>query len=755
MVDERTKLLLIEDDKIDQLAFERFVKSKRLSYDYSIADSVKSAKEAISSENFETIIADYYLGDGDAIDILSMGVDAPIIITTGAGSEEIAVKAIKAGAYDYLIKDSERNYLKVLPATVDNAIRNKQTRDLLKHAEESYKDLYERVPIGLYRTEPGGRILMANPKFIGMLGYDTFNEISRVIAAELFVGGTEEREELLELLEEKGELHSHEFKLRKRDGTEITVRGSVKVMRGIMGETLYYEGALEDISERIKVDEILKMMHRAMEASLDGILITDPRVEDNPIIYCNPAFLRITGYDKDEVMFRNCGFLQGNDKDQDGVYQIRKAVKTGTGCHVVLRNYTKDGAMFWNELSLAPVLNMEGEVINFVGIIKDVSERVKMDEEIIKRQKLDSLSVLAGGIAHDLNNLLTTILGNVSMARKLVKTDDKSYNLLFNSEKACERVSALTRQLLTFAKGGEPVKDLVSISNIIYGALLLAPMGTDVNYQLDLPQNLWNAELDEGQITQVLSNVLINAIQAMPVGGTIHISAENVEHTAQAVLPGRLRGGEYVRVVIRDEGVGIPNHLANKIFDPYFTTKKEGHGLGLAAAHSIIRNHGGDIGVESKVGEGTTFTIYLPAKPSVIQPTVQLTNVSLAGKRGHILILEDEAAISLILKEMLEQLGCTVETAYDGQEAIDLYRDAMDSSKPFDVVMMDLRIEGGMGGKEALARIKELDTKVKAIASSGYFEESFASNYTEYGFKAILAKPYTIEELIQILNRLL
>ncbi len=395
MVDERTKLLLIEDDRIDQLAFERYVKSKQLSYDYFIADSVKSAKKAIESEKFATVVADYHLGDGDAIEILNMRIDTPVIITTGAGSEEIAVKAIKAGAYDYLIKDTDRNYLKVLPATVDNAIRNKQTRDLLKQAEDSYRDLYERVPIGLYRTEPGGRILMANPKFINMLGYVTFDEIAGVNAAGLFVKGKEEREEFLGLVEEKGELQSHEFKLKKRGGEEIAVRGSVKVMRGIMGEALYYEGAIEDISERIKADELLRMMHRATEASLDGIIITDPRLEDNPIIYCNPAFLRITGYEKDEVMFRNCGFLKGYDTDQDGGYQIREAVRARAGCHVIIRNYTRDGTLFWNELSLAPVLNSDGELINFVGIIKDVTGRVKMDEEIIKRQKLDSLSLLA------------------------------------------------------------------------------------------------------------------------------------------------------------------------------------------------------------------------------------------------------------------------------------------------------------------------------------------------------------------------
>lgn len=754
MVDVRTKLLLVEDDKVDQLAFERFVKSMKLSYDYTIADSVRSAKEALESDKFETIIADFYLGDGDAIDLLGMSVASPIIITTGAGSEETAVKAIKAGAYDYLIKDAERNYLKVLPATVDNAIKSKQTRDLLKQAEDSYRDLYERVPIGLYRTEPGGGILMANPELIDMLGYGSFDEIARVNAADLFFGGKEEREKFLELVDYKGELQSHEFKLKKRDGVEITVRGSVKALRGIMGGTLYYEGAIEDISERIKVDEIMRMMHRAMEASLDGIIITDPRMEDNPIIYCNPAFLRITGYEKDEIMFRNFGFLLGNETNQEGVYRIREAVRKNTGCHVVIRSYTKSGTLFWNELSLAPVLNSEGELINFVGIMKDVTERVKMEEEIIKRQKLDSLTVLAGGIAHDLNNLLTTILLNVSLARSLVEKEEKTHTLLFNTEKACERVEALTKQLLTFSKGGDPVRKDVSVQDIVYGAIQLTPSVSGIDYSIDLPEDIWSVKVDEGQIIQVVSNILLNAVQAMPGGGTIYISLENLTsapHVGPAGTPGRL----YVKVSIRDEGVGIPHHLLNKIFDPYFTTKKEGHGLGLAAGHAIVKSHGGYIGVASKEGEGTAFTIHLPAAPAKTQPPEWEPSGSLEARSGHILILEAEAAVAILLKEMLKQLGCTVEIAYHGQEAINLYNDALDSSKPFDVVMVNLQMDVGIVGVEAVAMIRELDPEVKAIATSDRFEALFTSDYAEHGFTALLDKPYTMEKLIQILNRLL
>jgi PAS domain S-box-containing protein len=492
-----------------------------------------------------------------------------------------------------------------------------------------------------------------------------------------------------------------------------------------------------------------------MESSLDGILITDPRLEDNPIIYCNPAFLRITGYEKHEIMFRNCGFLYRNDADQDGIYRIRQALRKKIGCHVIIRNYTKDGLLFWNELSLAPVCNSEGELINYVGIIKDITDRVNMDEEIIKRQRLDALSLLAGGIAHDLGNRLSTILLNVSLAQSVIESHEPAHKLLANTEKACESVGALTQQLVAFSKGGDPVRTDILAPDIISSAMQFTPFSPGIEYRLDLPENLWTVNVDEGQMIRVISNIFWNAIQAMPGGGTIHISAENLTSPPQSLTAGGRSGGEYVRVSIRDEGVGIPVHLLNKIFEPYFTTKKGGHGLGLAAAHSIIQNHGGYLKADSEPGKGTTFMIWMPTSPKIKKPVKRYTEKVCVRISGRILILEDEVSLAILLKEMLEHLGCTVSIADDGQQAIDLYDDAIDNSTPFDVVILDMMIKGGMGGMHTVARLKEIDPKVKAIATSGLFEQSFASNYMDYGFKARLWKPYTMEGLLQVLNSLL
>lgn len=752
MSEERKKLLLVEDDEVDRLAFERFVKARRLAYDYVVADSVSAARKVLESEKFETIITDFYLGDGDATDLLRMSLDSPVIVTTGAGSEETALAAIKAGAYDYLIKDAARNYLKMLPATVENAIRNKQTRDLLKRLQDSYRELYESVPIGLYRMEPGGGIRLANPRLLGMLGYGSFEDIADVNAESLFPDGGEGRRRLLGMVEESGgELRGHVFRLKKRDGGEITVRGNVKAMRGPGGETAGYEGAIDDISDQVKADEVLRMMQRAMEASLDGILITDPRLEGNPVIYCNPAFLRITGYGAEEVLQRNVDFLFGDDRDQDGVFHISEAVRGGSPCHVVLRSYTKDGALFWNEMSLAPVLNSSGELTNFVGIIKDVTERIRLDGELIKRQKLDSLSLLAGGIAHDLNNFLTTILLNISLALSLHESEDKVHTLLSNTEKACGRMQALTQQLLTFSKGGEPKKSLTPVESVISGALLLAPARAGIEYRVDVEPGLPASELDEGQMIQVLSNIIMNGVQAMSGEGVLGISAGRMR-----VSPGGggtvwLKSGDYVRIDITDEGVGIPPHLLGRIFDPYFTTKKDGHGLGLAAAAAIIRNHGGDISAFSEPGAGTTFSILLKAAEAKAEAGDGSRVQAAPGKGGRILVIDDEPSVGLILKEMLDEIGYSSELVTEGDAGLALYRAASGVGKPFDAVVVDLRLNGRLSGLEVINLLREFDAGARIVASSGYFGEAIESGYERRGIEALLGKPFTMDDIVRVL----
>lgn len=366
---------------------------------------------------------------------------------------------------------------------------------------------------------------------------------------------------------------------------------------------------------------------------------------------------------------------------------------------------------------------------------------------MLKMQKLESLGILAGGIAHDFNNLLSVILANLQLAEfKLAKGQDATKELK-TMGKATLRAAKLTKQLLAFAKGGAPVKQIANLCEIIAETAEFAVKGTPAKIEYSLPPGLWAVEIDTGQISQVLHNLLLNACQAMPEGGIIKISACN------EVLPPEnemmLKPGNYVRVAVEDEGVGIPEEILMKIFDPYFTTKEMGSGLGLASSYYIIKNHGGYIGVSSQVGSGSTFYFYLPA--SVEKPKQEtVTKNRLPEEKGKkILLMDDEPLLRNSVKEFLEDYGHEVAVAAEGKEAVSLYKKAKEMKAPFDVVIMDLTIPGGMGGKEAAQEILALDPKARIIVSSGYSNDPILAKHAEYGFCDVIAKPFSLEDLYE------
>jgi CheY-like chemotaxis protein len=312
----------------------------------------------------------------------------------------------------------------------------------------------------------------------------------------------------------------------------------------------------------------------------------------------------------------------------------------------------------------------------------------------------------------------------------------------------------LTKQLLTFSKGGKPLKKKRNILPIIENSAKFALSGSRTDFHLEKDPQLRTAEVDEGQISQVIQNIIMNADQAMPMGGTISITAQNVLAPGEG-LPSSLEAGRHIRISIKDNGIGIPEHYLPRIFDPYFTTKDKGSGLGLAASYSIIRNHGGLIDVQSKMGEGSTFSIYLPAidmEEQIAQPVPEATT---SARKGTILVMDDEKLIRDIADVMMKALGHKVEFALNGEEAIDKYMKAMSSGRRFDVVILDLTIRGGMGGEQTIQRLLEIDPDVKAVVSSGYSESSAICDFAKCGFKACLAKPYQVHTLKNLLNDLL
>lgn len=396
--------------------------------------------------------------------------------------------------------------------------------------------------------------------------------------------------------------------------------------------------------------------------------------------------------------------------------------------------------------------NKDGTPRKMIGTHRDITDRKRMEEELQKVRKLESIGVLAGGIAHDFNNILMTLWGNIQLVKMNLDPKSENFEMLAESEQGCIRAKGLTGQLLTFARGGAPVKKLVSIGRLIGQSAKFALHDSNVNCQLSIPDELWMARVDQAQISQVLESIIINADQAMPDGGTIKVSAQNFVPETQGRLQGPLlEDGKYIKITIADQGIGIPEDHLPKVFDAYFTTKQKGSGLGLAISYSIIKNHNGYIAVKSSLSEGSTFDVYIRAAEETVLPGPDQEQKLLAGKE-RVLIMDDDEQMNKLTGKMLKHLGYEVELVGHGDEAVRAYKSEMESDKPFAAVILDLTVPGAMGGEETIKKLLKIDRRVTAIIASGYGNEMAMADFGKYGFQGVIVKPYKIEELKKVLN---
>lgn len=398
----------------------------------------------------------------------------------------------------------------------------------------------------------------------------------------------------------------------------------------------------------------------------------------------------------------------------------------------------------------------EGHVAGAVWVLRDITDIAQIEHERAKSARLESLGVLAGGLAHDFNNILMGITGNLSLVAAMVPPEQAGLRTRLDSAvAACTRARGVTNQLLTFAKGGAPVKKSASLRELVAECARFALSGSPVAPSFQFAPDTWEAEVDATQVGQVIQNLALNAKQAMPQGGLLDVSLDNVTVDDADPLRSVLTSGTYVRLTVRDSGTGIPPELLAHIFDPYFTTREKGSGLGLAISHSIIQAHGGAITVDSEVGVGTTFTVYLPSSTARV-PAVPVAKRQDSGRTrtGRVLLMDDEDMVAEVAQEMFECVGYTVKRAINGDEAIRMFSDAEQTDKPFDVVVLDLTVPGGMGGAEAVKYIREMRSDVAVVVSSGYADDSVMANFKAFGFDAILPKPFTLSELRQAMEDL-
>lgn len=650
----------------------------------------------------------------------------------------------------------------VFTAILRDITERQGVEEKLRKEHAFRKPIEDSILAGIVAGDLDGRLIYVNPAFCKMVGWSEEELIGSI--PPFLYWPPEETERFKRILEQR--LNSTEspgrieVRFRRKNGERIDVVTMTAPLTDGRGKKIGILSTFHDVTEFKRIEAGLAREKERLSLTLssiaDCIITTDNQGKINlmnksagALIGCKEAEM----YGKPFSNILNLVDEKSREPFQDIVAEV---LDTGKPIDLIenLILLTRSGSEKIIEFGASSIRDEKSNIIGVAVVFRDITDRQEMRQEIQKIQKLESLGILAGGIAHDFNNLLTGILGNISLARFYMKPADRAFDMLNEAEKASLRAAELSRQLLTFSKGGGPVKKIFAIKDIMEQSVQFALRGSNVQSKFSFGNGLWPVECDEGQISQVIQNLVINAHEAMASGGTIWIKARNLtigeEHNKD--LP--LRKGNYVEISIQDEGIGIPKELLSKIFDPYFTAKQKGSGLGLSIAHSIMQRHGGLITVKSKTGVGTTFFLYLPTSP--ISPIPQKDEKEqLARGTGRVLIMDDEVSVLNVAGKMLKDLGYEVDSAPSGTKALQKFIKARDSGHPYDVVISDLTVPGDMGGIVLLEKLKKIDPQVKVIVSSGYSNDPAMADFKSYGFTDFMIKPYRFLDVSKTLHRVL
>ena len=553
----------------------------------------------------------------------------------------------------------------------------------------------------------------------------------------------------LELFRSPGE-QTHDNTLTFPDSPVRYITIKKNIFYQADGTTGGIVGFMSDITESKKAEDNLKESEARFkdlsEASLETIIF----IENGIVTDVNRKMYEMFGYNNGEVIGRDAlDFIAPEARALS-----KERISSGNEEKYETTGFKKDGTIF--PINVYPrELHMKGKQVR-ISVVRDLTEQKNMEEEVLKSKNIQSVGTLAGGIAHDFNNLLMAIIGNIALAKIHAPKDGKTVNYLTEAERMVFMGKDLTHQLLTFSHSIDTIKKIADIGPLIKETTEIILRGSSIKLNYIIPDDLSLVEIDKEQIRQVIENVVVNAREAMPAEGTLYITCENVNITPQHKLPPFKE--EYVRIVIQDEGVGISEENMSKIFDPYFTTKdmgpQKGVGLGLAICYSIIKKHNGYILVDSVPGKGTAFQIYLPVYKQQVTERTEESKVVRRG-RGRILVVDDEEIVLKIAEKLLLYMGYEVATTKTGEDAVWLYRQAVESRKPFDAVILDLALGRGMGGTEVMKDLLAIDPDVKAIISSGYLYDPVIMNFENYGFAGILTKPYDPKDLDEKLQNII
>lgn len=753
-------ILVIEDCNADFLLVERHLKQKELSVRCSRVDTLEELKEAIGRESWDMVLADYsvhQLNFQENLNLVHTALpDLPVIMVTGTVGEEKAVELLKMGVCDFVLKG---NLARLVPA-IERSIRDTSerkaklaTEQALQNSEVHFRSLFNRSPVAIgIGKAASGLVVDVNDSWLRLYGYERDEIVGRTTTELNLYVNPDERIEIIRLLHECGQVVNREVLVRRKSGENLIVLYSAELIE--LEREFFLQVMLTDVTERKQTEENLRKLFVAVEQSPMATVITDAR---GSIEYVNPRFTHLTGYSFEDVMKKNPRILKG-----DTASEVHRALWTTISAGNVwegdFHNKRKDGTLFWEHTTISPISNEAGTITHYMATKEDITERRNMEDQLRQSQKMEAIGTLAGGVAHDFNNILSAIFGYSHLILNKVKDNDPVIHYVEEIMDASKRAAVLTQSLLAFSRKQAVTLSVIDLNEVINGneSFLRRLISEDIELKINCTEEPLTVLVDRSQIEQVIMNLVANARDAMLNGGNLAITTQPVDLSQEFVnVHGYGAPGSYAMVSVSDSGFGMDKETQSHIFEPFFTTKELGlgTGLGLSMAYGIIKKHDGFINVYSEPGTGTIFKIYLPAvQASALSEKIEVRKVTpLRGGTETILVGEDDDALRRLSKNVLGHYGYQVIEAVDGQDAVDKF---VEYGESIDLVILDA-IMPKKNGKRACDEMRIMRPNLQVVFVSGYTRDVFAENNVFDENSIFIQKPVSPDVLLTRVREML